>query len=94
MLHNDGDEFSKYEKQIKENDINVEEKIEEESTEFINSCHEEIIKLTDDINKNNINISNLLSFLENSKKILMKIPFILSKKDSEEQLKNLLMEFK
>ena len=87
MIQNDNDEFTKYEKQIKENDINVEEKIEEESAEFINSCHDEINKLTNDINKNNINISNLLSFLENSKKILMKTPFILSKKENEEQLK-------
>ena len=86
MVHEENDVFSKYEKQIKENDIKVDENIEEESTEFINSCHEKIIQLTEYINKNNINISNLLPFLDDSKKILMKIPFILSKKGKEEQL--------
>ena len=87
-LHEENDEFSKYEKQIKENDIKVDEKTEEESEEFVKNCLDEINQKINDINNNNINISNLLLFLENSKKILMKIPFILSKKDKEEQIKN------
>ena len=86
-IHEGNDEFSQFEKQIKENDINVDEKIEEESTEFSNSCYNEILKIINDISGNKINISNLLLFLDDCKKMLMKIPFILSKKENENQLK-------
>ena len=86
-IHKENDEFSKYEKQILDNDIKLDEKIVEESKEFINSCFNDIIKLTDDIKENKITISNLVLFLENSKKILAKIPFILSEKDNEEKIK-------
>jgi hypothetical protein len=48
-LHEDNDDYDKFEKQIKENDIKVEEKSEEESVELINSCFEEINKLKNDI---------------------------------------------
>ena len=44
-IYNENDEFSKYEKQIKEKDINVEDKIEEESNEFVKSCYSEIINI-------------------------------------------------
>ena len=87
FLHSENDEFSKYEKQIKENDIKVEKKFEEETSEFAKSCYDEIKKITNDILENKITISNLLLFLENCKKFLMKIPFILTKKENEEQIK-------
>ena len=86
-LHEENDEFSKYEKQIIESDIKVDEKTEQETFEFVNSCYNEIELIKNDINKNNINISNLLLFLERCKKILYKIPFIITKKENEEQIK-------
>ena len=86
-LHEENDEFSKYEKQISENDVKVEQKREEENEEFFKSCFDEINQEISDIKNNNIDISNLLLFLENSKKNLMKMPFILTKKDKEEQIK-------
>ena len=84
-IHNENDEFSKLEKQIKEKDINVEDKIEEESNEFVKSCYSEIITINNDITENKINISNLLFFLENCKKYLMKTPFVLSKKENKNE---------
>ena len=87
ILHSENDEFTKYEKQIQENDIKIEEKIEEKSNEFAKSCYNEIKNLVNKITKNDITISNLLLFLENCKKLLMKIPFILSKKENKEQFK-------
>ena len=39
----------------------------------------------DDISGNKINISNLLSFIEKCENYLIKMPFILSKKESKDQ---------
>ena len=88
-LHEENDVYDKFEKQINENDIKVEEKSEEESVELINLCFEEINKLKNEILNGNITISNILLFLESTKKNLMKIPYILSKreKEMENQLK-------
>ena len=85
-LHEENDEYSKYERQILGNDIKIDEKTEEPNQEFINSCCDEINKITNDISNNNINISNFLFLLESSKKLLMKIPYIFSKKENEKQL--------
>ena len=82
-IHDENDEFSKFEKQIRENDINVDIKKEEESEELVNLCYDEINRITDDISNNNINISNLLLFLDGTKNILLKIPYILSKKEEQ-----------
>ena len=88
-LHDENDEFSKYEKEIIENEnkIKIDEKNEGGTEEFVMSCYNEINQKIDDINNDNINISNLLSFLESSKQIVMKVPFILTQKDKEKEIK-------
>ena len=61
-LHEENDEFSKYEKQINENDIKIDEKTEEESDEFVKTCYDEIIQKINDIYNNNINIYQIYLF--------------------------------
>ena len=87
-IHDENDEFSKYEKEIKEIKIKFEDDDlkEEKKIEFLKSCHKEIINLIDDINNNKINISNLLLFLERCKKYLRDLPFILYYNDNKEQI--------
>ena len=87
FIHNNNDVYSKYEKQLKENDIKIEDKYEIDNNEFCNYCYNEIRNIINDISGNTINISNLLLFLDNCEKFLMKIPFILSKNENQEQLK-------
>ena len=88
-LHEENDEFSKYERQILENDIVIDNNNEkEEDKEFFNLCHTEIVLIKNDINNNHINISNLISFLEKCEGILPKMPFILSKNINDEKIKN------
>ena len=61
-IHNENDDFSKFEKQIKENDIKVEQKIEEENNEFSQSCYSEITNIMNYITGNKINISTFFYF--------------------------------
>jgi hypothetical protein len=46
-----------------------------------------------DISRNNINISNLLSFIEKCENYLIKMPFILSKKESKDQFETCIKGF-
>ena len=94
FIHNNNDEYSKYEKQLKENDIKIEDKYEIVNNEFYNYCYIEIKNIMQDISENKINISNLLLFLDNCEKFLMKMPFILSTNENKEQLKIYINGFK
>ena len=89
-LHEENDEFSKCEKEMIENEnkIKIEDKNEGGTEEFVVSCYNEINQKIDDINNNNINISNLILFLESSKQIVMKVPFILANKNKEKEIKS------
>ena len=58
--------------------------------DFFALCFNEINKIINDINNNNINISNLYSFLESCKLVLIKVPFILRNKKQEEKIKEYL----
>ena len=90
-LHEENDEFSKYENQIRENLIKIEEQNEEinkeGNKEFITLCFNQIKKIISDIDNNNINISNLYSFLDSCKEVLMKYPIIISNKENEDIIK-------
>ena len=89
FLHDENDEFSKYEKQIEENNNKIENYLEEEeSDEFSKSCYNDIINIINDIKENKINILYLLFFLEKCKKCLMTMPFFLTKIKDENQLKD------
>ena len=46
-----------------------------------------------DISRNNINISNLLSFIDKCENYLIKMPFILSKKESKDQFETCIKGF-
>jgi hypothetical protein len=46
-----------------------------------------------DISRNNINISNLLSFIEKFENYIINMPFILSKKESKDQFETCIKGF-